>query len=404
MIDHEPSHPFHSLDDPEPTFRDPSREALYRRQGFVILPFLTAAEVGEVLSTYWADIADESDTAMAIDFDRTDRGVMERSRRIIEPLVADRVASLFADHRVVFSTFVVKHPGPGSNMALHEDRSWVDERRHRSGTMWIPLVDVGPDLPNGGLEIVPKSHGLARYWSGSGTPNLMRPYEAWLNQHLIPLTIPAGSAVYYDSRTLHASPPNTSDGPRVAMSLGVVPHDADLLHVVATGTSRRTLYSVDEDFYILFGPWVAKEAMPEGYAVIEEVDESDTIQPGTVTAVIGDACPPPMPVVPVDVAPMPEEPWRPLEPETATATIAGERLEVEPGERRILATHSAPGELSVLAAAPVGTGMVRDDRATNFAAGETYRIDGATSLWNDGPGTLVLTVSACDVMPMTTRT
>lgn len=380
---------FRTLDDPPVTFRDPGLEDEYRTNGFVVLPLLDADEVVGLRRLHADRIARDDDPALAIDFDRPDRGPMALVRAEVRPLIDSRLDRWFLDHRSVFATFVCKRPGVGSNMSLHEDRSWVDERHHRTGTMWIPLVDVGPGRANGGIEIVPRSHRLARTWSGSCTPNLVKPYEAWLSERLVTLEIPSGSALYCDSRTLHASEPNRSDAARLALALTIAPRRVPLLHVVGAGTTRRTIHTVDEDFYVTHGPWVAKEAMPDGYPVLEEVHECGLLEPDLLAEVFGERPGPAAPVVPGDLGPTPDGGWAPL-PRRLDVPPGPHRLvEVPPGGRRALDGSSV---VEVIACAPVGAGVVAGDAAANFMPGELYASTGPASIWNEGPGTLVFSV------------
>ena len=267
-----------------PTLANPGFEQQYREDGFAVMPFLDPGEAAGIEAMYW-DLAPEGDNGLTVDYLRPDRSYMARISEMLAPVWDRHFPSVFTDHRAIFVTFVVKHPGLTSDMFLHEDRSWVDERRLRSGTLWIPLVDVGPGNPNGGLEIVRHSHRLATCWSGTGTPDLIRPWEACLRAALEPVTVPAGSAVYYDSRTLHASPANLTDSPRVALACGVAPWDAQLIHVVATGRRHRRIHAVDEDFFIRFGPGeVMSSGMPDRYPIIEEHDEDPLLTAEQIVA------------------------------------------------------------------------------------------------------------------------
>lgn len=382
-----PSPTFPTLEHPPALFRDDLLEQRFRRDGHVVVPFLDRHEVAAIDRAYWSEVADPGDQVLAIDFDREDRGPMRRARALVEPLVGHRIRELFAAHRLVFATFVVKHPNPDSNMAIHEDRTWVDERAHRSATVWIPLVDVGAGLPNGHLEVVPRSHRLGQRWSGSNTPAHTRPWDPWLEDQLVPLDVSAGHAVIYDSRTLHASPPNRSDAPRVALALGVVPVDAQLIHVVASGTSARSIYAVDEDFYLRHGPSVPKAAMPEGYELLEVIDEPTTLGEDDVAWAMGKC--PPVAIVPIppDVASgAHDEPWPPLEPSSGRAELAaGHRWRV-PSDRDIT--------VEVLDAPPVGAGSIAADGPAALRRGLSVEVPRGGVIWNDGPGALVIAATA----------
>lgn len=164
--------------------------------------------------------------------------------------------------------------------------------------MWIPLTDVGPGIDNGGLQIIRHSHLLADGWSGTGTPDLIGPFEDRLRASLETPAVAAGSAVYYDSRTLHASPPNRGDTARIAIACGIAPRSADLIHVVGDGRRRR-IYAVDEEFFIRHSPRDLVGGVPDGYEVIEEHDEDPQLTLERIDATIAPPVTPP--VAPVEV-------------------------------------------------------------------------------------------------------
>lgn len=412
------------------TFRSERLEERYRADGYVVTPLLSPGEVEQILSIYWTQIAQREDSGLVVDYVRTDRRAMAAVRELTEPILERHLAELFDDHRAIFRTFVVKHPGHGSEMYLHEDRSWVDERLFRSGTLWIPMVDVGTDLSNGRLEVIPKSHLLATTWSGSRTPDLIRPYEAWLRERLIPLDVRAGHAVYYDSRTLHASPPNLTDHARVALVYGIAPRRARLLHVVATSPSHRVIYEVDEDFFIRHGPRTPEDAMPDGYRVLEQFDETSTLDAHHLASVLGGEVPLPSPVVPSRIAiprdvnwtsatadgttqvsrapqfePVPVPPrWlRVIDGEVrwsrSTTSVphasVRRRMTLRPGScAQIRLEAGEPLEATVLRATRTGAGLVYEDSAVNPTQGDVFRLgSGTTLMFNDGPGDMELSFS-----------
>jgi hypothetical protein len=265
------------------TFRDPALEATYRDLGFVVMPFLASDEVEHLRAGYRA-LVPPGDHGLTVDFMRPDRRYMYEILELVEPVLRRHVPEAFIDHRTVLNTFVTKHPGPASNMYLHEDRTLVDERRFRSGTLWIPLVDVGPDLDNGALELIPRSHLLNHTMSGTDTPELFRPYEAYLRGHLRPIAVPAGHALYYDMRTLHASHPNRSSSPREALVCAVAPQAADLIHVIGTSRRHRRVHRVDEAFFLDVHPHaVDSEHLQARWPLIHEFDDNSRLGAEEVT-------------------------------------------------------------------------------------------------------------------------
>jgi hypothetical protein len=272
------------------TFNDDEHEQEYRRSGVVVLPapILDADQVAS-LRDLSGRTAPPDDHGIANDYCRDDRMRLRTATSAIRPMLEETLAELFADHRLVLASFIVKAPGDESAMVLHEDRTHVDERHHRGGNLWITLDDVGPDLTNGGIEVLPRSHLLTDNLVGTRTPDPWRPYERFLRRHLVRPELPAGAAVYYDNRTLHASPANETATARVAVACLIVPRTASLRHVVATGRRRRIVYAVDDAFFLDVAPQLITARSMQPYDVLDEVDETDedlSLDPHHLVAVI----------------------------------------------------------------------------------------------------------------------
>lgn len=307
------------------TFCDPVVQHRFDSDGYTSLPMLDSDEVERVRAGYHR-IAPADDHGLTIDYARPDRSVMTAVWELVAPILEPRVERTFIGHRLVFASFVTKHPGPSSAMFLHEDRTFVDERRFRAATLWIPLVDVGPGIPNGGLQVVPRSHRLHSSPSGTGTPELFRPYESELRRHLCTISCPAGSAICYDTRLLHASEPNHSDVPRVALVGAIVPGEADVVHVVATGRRGRKMFAVGDRFFIDQHPREVLLDGSHGEVLVRRWEDDDDLLPEDVAAVLGTAVvPTPEPVIPDDVQPM-------VDRESSIAASRARR--VPPGEGR----------------------------------------------------------------------
>ena len=275
--------------EPSAVLRDPALDAEFHEHGLVTMPFLDPDEVAQLRAAY-AEIAPSDDYGLAIDYMRPDRTFMARVAALLEPIWARHFPEVFVDRRPILTTFVTKHPGAQSNMYLHDDRTYVDERHHRAGSLWVPLVDTGPDLDNGQLFAIPGSHRFARAMSGTGTDDLFRPFAAALEPYLVGLTVPAGHAAFYDSRTLHTSPPNLSRERRSAVACAVVPVGAQLVHIVATSERHRLVHGVDDDFFLDIHPHTIDATLADRYPVLDEFDDDSTLTIEDIVAVLG---PPP---------------------------------------------------------------------------------------------------------------
>lgn len=398
-------------------FRDPEVEAELAETGLVELEVVTPDDVAELIAGYW-DIAPPDDDGLAIDFMRTDRELVRRLSDLVRRIVERRLADVLLDHQIVMSTFVVKHPGWASDMFLHDDRTFVDERRHRCVTLWTPLTDVGPDIPNGGLQVVPGSHRLARTWAGSSTPEPFRFYERSLRDLAECRSLPAGRSIAYDTRVLHSSGPNLTGEPRLAAVVAVAPAAAQLIHVVATGHRRRAVHEVDAAFYTDHHPRDVERRMPPGYPESTWYDAEPALSDADVVRLVG------RPVerrvdglVPYDMRRADDPPSlgdlgiergrfdsgagvgsseRPtgLRP---SGPVGRDVLVVPPGDRREVVLRSRWGvapSIRVLAAPEVGAGARSGTAARVLEPGTIVEIgpSAGITLWNDGPGDLVIVI------------
>jgi hypothetical protein len=378
-----------------PVLRDPALDQALRDDGYVVLPVLPPEAVAW-LADAQQRLVPEGDDGLAVDYMRPDRATMRTLWDLVEPVWDEHLSAVFADHQRVMTTFVVKHPGHESGMFLHEDRTYVDERHARAHTLWIPLTDVGPGLENGTLEIVPRSHHLATTLGGSNTPELFRPYERHLRERLVPLDVAAGSAVVYDTRTLHASGPNLSDRPRIALVCAVAPRGEPLIHVRASGPTRRRVHHVTPAFFVEHHPREIEASMPADCPVVREYDDDTGVpSPATVAAALGGPMPVPDPVVPDDLRRPEDPPGLPvLRTQVGTGRRSGARrsqvaVTLGPGERRTFASRRRRRpEVAVVSGPALGAGVRSGPAAADLAPDQ--RAWGGrghpVTLWNEGPG------------------
>jgi beta-hydroxylase len=243
------------------TFLDGRHEAALDRDGYVVVPGLAVAEAAGLRDAGLA--LHPAADGFVTDVEQDDAALRDRVDELLAPLWAEVVPLLLDDHRVFMSSFLLKWPGPASDLYVHRDTTYVDEERFRSVSLWIALDDADPDLDNGPLLVLPGSHRAEEYRGTNVVPS-HRARDDELLAAMIPVAVRAGDAVVMDNRLLHASGPNRSDRPRVAVAGAVIPAEAELLHAVAVGEGLVGLVRVDDGFFARTTPRGLAEAPPTG--------------------------------------------------------------------------------------------------------------------------------------------
>jgi beta-hydroxylase len=247
------------------TFLDDGLEARLDAEGYVTVPLLAPAAVDR-LRRACLDLHPGGD-GFVTDVEQDDADLRDRVDALLQPVWDEVVPRLFEDHRVFMSSFLLKWPGPGSDLYVHRDTTYVDEERFRSVSLWVALDDADPDLDNGPLLVLPGSHRAEEY-RGTNVVPTHRPHDDELRSAMTPVAVRAGDAVVMDNRLLHASGPNRADRPRLAAAGAVIPAAADLLHAVDVGDGLVGLSRVDDGFFRISPRRLAVEPPAGPYAAV----------------------------------------------------------------------------------------------------------------------------------------
>jgi hypothetical protein len=132
------------------------------------------------------------------------------------------------------------------------------------------------------MGVIKGSHKLMQNHRPSPSPQTPVPLSDHMFSifpYLTTLDMKAGEVLFFDNRTFHASPPNTTDSVRLAAGVGVTQKDAQLIHyTLKPDGTQKTLqkFEVTEDFFIdynnskLAKMYDAGESI-QGYKLVGEV-------------------------------------------------------------------------------------------------------------------------------------
>jgi hypothetical protein len=242
--------------DRAPILVDADSDRSFRELGFAAVPFAEPEEVERLRTSVLDLIPDDSGPFFGLyrnDWPELRREIDRRVRAHMQP-TADR---LMCNHRFYVGSLLVKFPGEGSYLAPHQDWTFVDESRFVSGIVWFPLQAT--DDTNGCLTVVPGSHRFDLPFRGTPPDPIDDRLEG-----LVSYPMESGQAVVYHNALIHGSTENRSDELRIAMVLGFVSADADLVHFFTDERGRKWRFRLSDEFPFHYQP----PARPDGLGVV----------------------------------------------------------------------------------------------------------------------------------------
>lgn len=219
-------------------------------QGYATLPILEESTIRYLLETYQGETKEKLPGFHPTMFHK-DPDYREKLNAAILDVLERKTANLLhPEYTLLYGNFMVKSPDEFSNIKLHQDWTYVDEREYSSYAIWIPLIDL--DDTNGAFSVIPKSHRLNNIVRGPGTACPLQDFEKELIEHHgLSLHLKAGEAVVWDHRLAHYSPPNESTQERIAITAIIVPKGTPVLHYFKSANDELVSeYHVDTNFYM----------------------------------------------------------------------------------------------------------------------------------------------------------
>lgn len=230
-------------------------EAL-ERVGYDIVPLLSNSDCKRLIEIFYSLQSPAEIEEFHVSMHGADRHYSGEADGHVRAVLGAKLPGYLGEHELVVGNFVVKRPGGRGAVPVHQDWTFVDERRFTSLSIWCPLTDVTPD--NGTLHVLPGSHALANFLRGPDVPVPFHGHEEVIRARGTALSLPAGHAVIYNHRLVHWSPENVTDAPRVAANLLLIPAGARLCHVRGArraGSGELDVYEVDRSYFLDARPW-----------------------------------------------------------------------------------------------------------------------------------------------------
>lgn len=252
------------------TLRDAELQGDLERDGYAVLPLLSAAEVGDLRAEFerLGTAPGDPHRACHSSFHSSDAAYKVEVDRVVRSVLAPHVAAEFVGQRLLPCNFIAKWPAATSGFGLHQDLTLVDEAHHRSVEVWVALEDT--DERNGQLWMVPGSHrwlpGNVRGVNGFGFP-FGEVAHRIVHRHARAVPVRAGEALVFNHATLHFSLPNRSASPRLVAITDLIPEEAEHLHYFGDGEGGLDVYAIDDSFWVDNNPFTLWKPPPSSTLV-----------------------------------------------------------------------------------------------------------------------------------------
>jgi ectoine hydroxylase-related dioxygenase (phytanoyl-CoA dioxygenase family) len=237
-------------------FQNAEQHRAFERDGYVVLDFFTADEIAAMKALFQELRPEELKGFYTTTFDNSpeyrtavDLGLRNIFQRPVE--------HYFEHFKYFFSSFIVKAPGPKSELILHQDMTLVDEAKFAGMNIWAPLIDL--TMENGPLYVLPGSHRLMPSYRGSSLPDVYDGISKEVISVMTPLLLRAGQAVAFDQSIMHYSPANVSERERIVVNTFISNEEAQIRicwHDKENAPDKVEIFAQADDFlrhYTNFG-------------------------------------------------------------------------------------------------------------------------------------------------------
>src|ERR1700761_2926620 len=137
------------------TLRDPRQEEQFRRDGFLVVDFASPELIEELMSGYHR-LDSGIDEGYYPSLMSPDLGYKAATHRFVTDLVWPRMDELIEGYEPLLGVYMVKHPGPDTEVPPHQDWIVADESLRPTMNVWLPLTPLSD--ATGRMRVLPGSN------------------------------------------------------------------------------------------------------------------------------------------------------------------------------------------------------------------------------------------------------
>lgn len=257
-------------------FHNPEHQAQWDAENFLVVPFLKADEVLQLID-FWYAAKEEPGPEFFLSLWTKNLKKRQEVDAFLASVFDEKISRYVNAYKPLIHSYAIKHSGDSSSWHVHQDDTFTDESRFESLSFWVPLVDV--DANNGAMQIMKGSH---RLYTEPRCPTVPKPFR---NQHelikekyLTTIPMKAGEALIFGHRLVHASGNNTSGKDRPAAVGVYLPKEAPVWFYYreqGDPPEKTQLLQLPDDYYLRFP--LGEKPVGEGVTFLkwEKVSEEE---------------------------------------------------------------------------------------------------------------------------------
>ena len=264
-------------------FKNKKDQDFFEKEGYIVIKTLDDKEIIDLKSYYESlYLKDENGFGFHGTINLKDKELCKEIQTKIWNITLPKMDDYLVNYKSFVACFLVKENNSKGVVYAHQDWTFVEEPKgFCSITCWTALVDT--TLDNGCMGVIKGSSNFIQNNRPSPSPQTPLPltnHMLSLLPYLKTLEMKAGETLFFDNRTFHASPPNTTNEIRLSVGVGITQKDAEFIHyyLKPDGNKNTILkYKVDEDFYLKYDNSRLSKMYDNGelitdYDMIEEVN------------------------------------------------------------------------------------------------------------------------------------
>lgn len=242
----------------------------FESHGFVKIPLLNNEEISSlknyiISNTPVVELAEQNGFFQGVFI--KDKKVKQDLHNFIKSTIEKKLDVIIDEYKEIIYTALAKSSNENSQLALHQDASYVDENIDYSMSLWIPLSDS--TLENGAIHILKDSH---KSFPTIRCATVIHDYgdSDEIKRRMECIDVKAGEALFFHSRMLHYTPINSTGETRIAVMSCLMSSKADILQWYKIDETKLGVYKMKDDFFLNVGDLILeKDNIPNGEKIGE---------------------------------------------------------------------------------------------------------------------------------------